>query len=229
MPRKPSPRRIRILLVDDHPVVREGIRSYLTKHEHLEIVGEAEDGAAAIELARQLVPDVVLMDINMPGMNGLAATAQLQDQLPEVRVLILTVHNSKEYILPIVRCGASGYVLKDTSPVELIRAIEAVYRRESFFSPPVTKVVLDDYRQHQGQQSRAPKEGLALLSPREKQVLGYIAREYTNKEIATELLLGVRTVETHRERIMSKLAIRSTAGLTKFAIAAGIVPLEEPR
>jgi two-component system nitrate/nitrite response regulator NarL len=215
-------KRIKVLLVDDHPVVRKGIRSCLAQDAHLEVVGEAGDGQEALRKARELAPDIVLMDIDMPQMNGLAATELIRKELPQIKVLILSMHQHTDYVLRILRSGASGYVLKEASPEELVKAIETVSAGEAFFSREVARVALNQF-------VRGPAGGptAADLSNREREVLTHIAEGFSNKEIATRLGVGVRTVETHRERIMRKLNIHSVAGLTRFALAKGLISLRE--
>jgi two-component system nitrate/nitrite response regulator NarL len=214
---------IRLLLADDHPVVREGIRSCLSAHAHLEIVGESSDGPETVRLAGRLQPDLVLLDINMPGMSGLEITEQLKSEQPEIKVLVLTVHNRKEYVLQIVRAGAMGYILKDASPQELVRAIELVHTGETYFSAEVARFVLNEFVARGG---KPELEGSSELSAREQEVLIKIAEGCSNKQTADQLGVSVRTVETHRERIMRKLEINSVAGLTKFAISKGLIQLE---
>jgi two-component system nitrate/nitrite response regulator NarL len=214
--------RIKLLLVDDHPVVRRGISSCLARQERLSIVGEAADGVEAVRKAKELSPDIVLMDIDMPHMDGLAVTEVLRKELPGVKVLILSMHSNTDYVLRIIQSGAKGYILKEASPEELVRAIETVESGEAFFSPDVARVALNQF-------VRGPGEGPmpSQLTNREREVLVQIAEGLSNKEIASFLGVGVRTVETHRERIMRKLNIHSVAGLTKFAIAKGLITLRE--
>lgn len=213
--------KIKVLLVDDHPVVRKGIVSCLANQENLQIVGEAANGDEALLKVRELAPDIVLMDINMPGKNGLEVTEILRKESPRTRVLILSMHGTREYVMRIVKAGARGYVLKDAPTEELIRAIEAVKAGEAFFSPSVARMALNQYV------TEADKnDPLTRLSTREREVLVEIAEGKSNKEIAMRLNIGVRTVETHRERIMRKLDIHSVAGLTKFAITHGMVSLD---
>lgn len=213
---------IRVLVADDHPVVRKGLQSCLSKHSRLKVVGEAADGEEAIHRALELMPDVVLMDISMPKMNGLSATEAIRQQAPRLKVLVLSVHNNREYIFRIIKAGAHGYVSKEASPDELLHAIESVYAGETFFSPEVAKAAL-----HQMVQNGGRTEPFSQLTSREREVLILIAEGQSNKEIANGLGIGVRTIETHRERIMRRLSIHSVAGLTKFAIANGLIPLEE--
>jgi two-component system nitrate/nitrite response regulator NarL len=216
-------KKIRLLLVDDHPVVRRGMRSCLEGIRHVEIVDEAVDGKEAVEKVRKLSPDIVLMDIDMPNMNGLEATKLVREEFPDTRVLILSIHTNKEYVLQIIRSGAQGYVLKDTAPADLVRAIESVDSGEPFFSPDISQIVLNQYLEEAG----ADSAGDAVkLTTRERQVLAMIAGGQSNKEMANQLNVGVRTIETHRERVMNKLDIHSVAGLTKYAITNGIVKLE---
>jgi two-component system nitrate/nitrite response regulator NarL len=216
-------KKIRLLLVDDHPVVRRGMRSCLEGIRHVEVVDEAVDGKEAMEKVKALSPDIVLMDIDMPVMNGLEATKLLREEFPDTRVLILSIHTNKEYVLQIIRSGAQGYVLKDASPADLVRAIESVDSGEPFFSPDISQIVLNQYLEEAG----ADAAGDAVkLTTRERQVLAMIAGGQSNKEMASELNVGVRTIETHRERVMNKLNIHSVAGLTKYAITNGIVKLE---
>ncbi|MCU0785135.1 MAG: response regulator transcription factor [Verrucomicrobia bacterium] len=209
--------RIKLLVVDDHPVVRKGISLCLAQRENLVIVGEAGDGREALRLARELQPDLVLMDVNMPEMNGLAVTEVLQRELPKIKVLILSAHGPLDGVMRIVQSGARGYVLKESPPEELVRAIETVQAGQTYFSSEVARAALNQYVRG-GEASHA-----AQLTRREREVLTQVAEGLSNKEIAAQLGVGVRTVETHRERSMRKLNIHTIAGLTKFAIARGWV------
>ena len=214
--------KIRILVADDHPVVRKGLHSCLARQEQLRIVGEAADGNEALAKALELKPDVVLMDISMPGQDGMAVTAALRKEAPEIKVLILSVHGNKEYLFRIVQAGAHGYVSKGAPPEELLRAIETVHGGHTFFAPEVAQAALSQFVSNGGK-----AEPFGQLTSREREVLTLIAEGQSNKEIANNLGIGVRTIETHRERIMRRLDIHSVAGLTKFAIVNGLVPLED--
>jgi DNA-binding NarL/FixJ family response regulator len=215
-----NPKTIRVLLVDDHPVVRRGLSSCLALNSHILIVGEASDGREALKKAKELTPDIILMDIDMPQINGLSATEMLRRDNPNLKVLILSMHRHPEYVLRILQSGARGYVLKEASADELLRAIETVHSGQTFFSSEVARVALNQFVHGPGE---GPQPG--QLSNREREVLVAIAEGLSNKEIASRLGVGVRTIETHRERIMRKLNIHSVAGLTKFAIAKGLVAL----
>lgn len=219
---KVSAKKIKILVADDHPVVRKGLQSCLAKQDRLKIVGEASDGDEALKKTRELSPDVVLMDISMPGMNGLAVTEVLRKESPEVKVLVISVHNNRDYIFRIIQSGAHGFISKEAPPDELLRAIESVYSGEPFFSPDIAKAALNQLVTSGGK-----KDPFAQLTSREREVLVLIAEGQSNKEIATKLGIGVRTIETHRERIMRRLDIHSVAGLTKFAIANGMISIDE--
>jgi two-component system nitrate/nitrite response regulator NarL len=213
--------KIRLLIADDHPVVRKGLHSCLSKQDRLRIVGEAADGEQALQKAMELGPDVVLLDISMPRRNGLVVTEMLRKEAPKVKVLILSVHNNKEYIFRIIQAGAHGYVSKEASPEELLRAIVSVHEGRTFFSPEIAQAALSQLVSSGGK-----AEPFGQLTSREREVLVLIAEGQSNKEIANRLGIGVRTIETHRERIMRRLDIHSVAGLTKFAIANGLVSLE---
>ena len=212
---------IRVLIADDHPVVRKGLQSCLSRQDRLRIVGEAANGDEALEKALELKPDVVLMDISMPRRDGLAVTQALRKAAPQIKVLILSVHSNKEYIFRIIQSGAQGYISKEAPPEDLLRAIEAVHQGTAFFSPEVAQAALSQLISNGGK-----KDPFAMLTGREREVLALIAEGQSNKEIAMRLGIGVRTIETHRERIMRRLDIHSVAGLTKFSIANGLVPLE---
>lgn len=216
-----SEQKIRIMLVDDHALVREGVRHVLTATPGLEVVAEAGDGESALKLAVSSRPDLVVLDLSMPGGTGLDLATRLRAQLPEVRILILSVHDHPEYVLGAVRAGAQGYLRKDTSPAELREAIRAVARGESYFSPNVARHLTAAVRGEKD--SGTPVERLVKLAPREREVLGGIAAGETSREIAARLGLSPRTVETYRENLMRKLEIRTVAGLTRFALDAGLV------
>jgi len=212
---------IKVLVADDHPVVRKGVQTCLAKQAKLKIVGEAIDGDEALRKARELCPDVILLDISMPGMNGLAVTEVLRKELPDMKVLILSVHSNREYIFRVIQAGAHGYVSKEAPPEELLRAIESVYEGEPHFSEDIRRDALNQFVIGGGK-----KPPFAQLTSREREVLIHIAEGQSNKEIADKLNIGVRTIETHRERIMRRLNIHSVAGLTKYAIANGLISLE---
>jgi two-component system nitrate/nitrite response regulator NarL len=214
--------KIKVLIVDDHPVVRKGLWSCLSTKDTLKIVGEAVDGDDAIYKVKELLPDIVLMDLHMPKKDGLEVTDALRKEAPQVKVIILSMQGTRDSVLRIIKAGARGYVLKDAPPDELARAIESVQAGEAFFSPPVAQIALNQYVTESDK-----GDPLTRLSEREREVLGLIAEGKSNKEIAMHLGIGVRTTETHRERIMRKLDIHSVAGLTKFAISHGIISLEE--
>ncbi|GDY21942.1 DNA-binding response regulator [Verrucomicrobiota bacterium] len=213
-------RKPRLVLVDDHPVVREGIRSYLSSRGVAEIVGEAANGAEAMQQVRALRPDVVLMDINLPDVSGFVVTEKLRHELPDVRVLIITMHESREYAVQIVRSGASGYLLKEAKPAEMVAAIQAVYAGENYFSPAVASLLV--------KAAVGGKKGSVVkpcLSDRERQVLVWIAEGKTSRDMAAQLGVTVRTVNTYRERLMAKTGIRKAADLTRYAIRERLIPL----
>jgi DNA-binding NarL/FixJ family response regulator len=216
-----SNERIRVLVVDDHAVVREGIRHVLSDAAGFEVVAEAAGGAQALMLAQAHVPDVVVLDITMPGESGLEVAARLTQSMPDVRVLILSMHDQSEYVLEAVRAGATGYVLKDTGPAELRDAVRAVHAGSEFFSPAVASRLSAAVRGELEQEQRRGR--LGQLTVRERDVLVLVADGRTNKEIGAELGISPRTVETHRESIVRKLGIKTVAGLTRFAIESGLV------
>lgn len=222
METKMSP--IKVLLAEDHTIVRKGIRALLDAVTDIEVVGEAEDGREAVEKVGQLLPDVVLMDNTMPTLNGLEATRQIKKQFPEIMVLILTMHTDEEYIFQFLQAGASGYLIKKTAPKELVSAIKAVHRGDSFLSPSISKKVIDEYLRHV-EASNKP-DSYAQLTDREREVLQLIVEGLSNKEIAEQLHLSVKTVGNHRINLMEKLDIHNVSDLTKYAIRKGLIALE---
>lgn len=213
--------RIAVLLADDHTIVRKGLRSLLETEADIDVIGEAEDGREAIEKTSKLHPDVVVMDITMPGVNGLEATRQIKQRSSRVQVVVLTMHTAEEYILQILRAGASGYVVKRAAPSELISAVRAAYRGESFLSPSVSKTVIDEYlRKAEG---LAEENSHERLTPREREILQLIAEGYSNRGIAEVLCLSIKTIQSHRAHLMSKLGIYTTAELTQYAIRKHVI------
>ena len=212
---------IRVLVADDHAIVRTGIRHVLDGEPGFEVVGEASNGAEALALALELRPDVAVLDISMPGVSGLHAAAELRRRAPATKVLILSMHDNTEYVLESLRAGVHGYLLKDSAAAELGDAIRAVCRGESFFSPPVAGQLGAVVR---GELAEAQPGALAQLTGRERQVLIGVARGQTNKEIAHELGISHRTVESHRESLMRKLEVYTVAGLTKIALEERLIP-----
>jgi DNA-binding NarL/FixJ family response regulator len=213
---------IRVVLADDHALVRAGMRSLLNGMSHVEVVGEAASGEEALELAARENPDVVLMDIAMKGISGLDAAARMRERLPEVRVVILSMHAGEEYVLQALRAGAVGYLLKDAATGELELAIRSVMRGESWFSPAVSRQVVEGYVQRVGGESAAE-----VLTARQREVLRLVAGGKSTKEIAFDLNLSVKTVETHRAQIMERLGIRDVAGLVRYALRTGLVPADK--
>jgi DNA-binding NarL/FixJ family response regulator len=214
-----------VLLAEDHTIVRKGLRALLDDETDIEVVGEAQDGREAVKMVKQLRPHVVLMDISMPGLNGLEATRQIKAQAPEVRVLVLTRHANREYIYQILRAGASGYVVKQAVPAELVLAIQAVYRGDTFLSPSISGKVVEDYVR-QAEAIVSVEDSYDRLTPREREVLQLIAEGHTSPEIAELLHISVKTVGHHRTNLMDKLDLHSTAELTQYAIRKGVIYLE---
>jgi len=210
---------IRVLLADDHTLVRAGIRSLLENMEGIEVIAEAGDGREALRLVRTHRPDVVLMDIAMPGLNGLEAAARIAKKFPNVRVIILSMHVNEEYVLQALRAGAAGYMVKGADAAELEIAIRAVARGETYLSPMVSKHVVTDYIQRISGETSP----LELLTPRQREVLQLIAEGYSTKKIARTLKISVKTVETHRMQLMERLDIHDIAGLVRYAIRVGLV------
>jgi two-component system response regulator NreC len=212
---------IRVLVVDDHALVREGIKSLLQGIPQIEVIGEAEDGLDAIEQARHLRPDIVLMDIGMPRMTGVEATRHIREEFPGVQVVALTIHESEEYLFQMLRAGASGYVLKKAHPSEMLAAIEAAMRQETYLTPSMTKGLVTDYlrRVGDGEEETTYRE----LTDREREVLKLIAEGYTNPEIGKLLHISVKTVQAHRGHIMEKLDLHRPAALVRYAIRKGLV------
>jgi two-component system, NarL family, nitrate/nitrite response regulator NarL len=217
-----GPRRIRVLVADDHPVVRKGLLAYLERQTNMEIVGEAVDGQEALRKSKELMPDVILMDMDMPRLNGLVVTQTLRQEVPNVKVLIVSADASSEFMMRIIQSGARGHILKDAPPEDLVQAILRVESGEGAFGSDFARLALSKLA---GGEPQGPD--LSKLTKREVEVLVEIAKGYSNKEIGCHLNIGTRTVETHRENLMEKLQIHSAAGLTRFAFAHRLVTLRE--
>jgi DNA-binding NarL/FixJ family response regulator len=215
----PASQSIRVLLVDDHALVRAGIRSLLSSMPSVQVVGEAASGEEALALSEREHPDIVLMDIAMKGLTGLEAAARIHERQPQVRVVILSMHSGEEYVMQAMRAGAAGYLLKDAATGELELALRSVMRGESWFSPAVSRQVVAGYVQRVGGEAASE-----VLTARQREVLSLLAAGKSTKEIAFALKLSVKTVETHRAQIMERLGIRDVAGLVRYALRTGLVP-----
>ena len=214
------PSKTRVLIADDHTIVRSGVRLLLQAELDIEVVGEALNGDEAIALAESLQPDVILMDIGMPGTNGLDATRQIKARFPEIRILVLTMHRSDEYFFEILKAGASGYILKSAETNDLIRALRTVARDEVFLYPAMAKQLLTDYLDRLKDEEG---EGHALLTPREKEILRLLADGFSNKEIAERLVVSPSTVHSHRTNLMQKLNLSSRHELIRYARERGLL------
>ena len=216
-----SMQKITVILADDHTVVRQGLRALLEAEEDMCVIGEAENGRQAVQMTKRLRPDVVVMDIAMPLLNGLEATRQVSRESPKSKVLILSSYSDDEYVQQLTDAGAAGYLVKQTAAQDLVAAIREAKKGNAFFSPAISKRLLEQYRASIGQppgQKKSPK-----LTPRELEVLQLIAEGYANKQIAGELFISIKTVEKHRQQLMNKLDIHDVAGLTRYAIAKGVI------
>ncbi len=218
--------KIKVLLADDHAVLRAGLRMIIDAQSDMQVIGEAADGRAAIEQAEELLPDVVLLDLTMPGLGGLSALGVIREKVPGAKVLVLTMHDDEGYLGRVLEAGGSGYVVKKAADMELLSAIRAVKRGELYVHSSLTKVLVEgnfDRRREGGGTMSGQFED---LSEREKQVLSYLARGYTNQQIADNLFLSVKTIETYRARLMEKLNLRTRAELVQLAIEKGLLTLD---
>ena len=211
---------IRVLLADDHALVRSGLRMILEKFDGVQIVGETADGREALALAESLRPDVVLLDISMPDVNGIETAARIRKRVPETRVVILSMHAAEEYVAQALRAGASGYLLKDATPTELEFALRAVARGETYLCPRVSGAVVEKFLQL----ADGAAGPLGALTPRQREILRLIAEGRSTKQMAAQLGVSVKTVETHRALLMDRLGIHDVAGLVRLAVRVGIVP-----
>jgi DNA-binding NarL/FixJ family response regulator len=213
-------RKIKVLIVDDHALMRDGISALLNVNDDIEVIGEASEGKEAIKKMAELKPDVVVMDIAMPNMDGMEATRQIVKANREVKVLILTQHENKEYVLSAIKAGASGFVLKKALGSELVSAIRSVYRGDSFLHPSVATALIEDYRRHTGM------DPFDKLTTRERDILRHIAEGHTSQEIANMLVISLKTVLGYRTKIMEKLDIHNRTELIKFAMRKGLISLD---
>jgi len=217
-------RKITVLLADDHTIVRKGLLSLLVEQEDIVVIGEAENGREALALIEQLQPDVVVMDITMPLLNGLEATRQIKRRWPQIQVVILTIHTTEEYIFQILEAGASGYVVKQAAPSELVMAIRAAYDGETFLSPSISQTIIREYIAHA--QSAPCEDTVDVLTEREYEICQLLVEGYSSREIADLLVISIKTVETHRGNLLRKLDIDNLPDLTKYAIRKGITSLD---
>ena len=210
---------IKVLIADDHQIMREGLRALLEKEFDIQVLGEADDGRMILRMARELEPDVIIMDVAMPDLNGIEATRQIVGELPGVKIIALSMHDDRRFVLNMLKAGAAGYMLKDCAFKDLAKAIRVVMSHKTFLSPEVADIVVQDYLS-----TNQPAESSAfnLLSPREREVLQLLAEGKTSALIGESLHISIKTVETHRQQIMVKLKIRSVAELTKYAIREGL-------
>ena len=214
-------KKIRILIADDHGIVRKGLRLQLEQNNDFEVVGEATEGREAVRMAEELLPDVVIMDIAMPTLNGIQATTQLVKKNPQIGVIILSMYSDETYLMRTLAAGAKGYLLKDSADVDLHRAVEVVAQGKPFFSPAIAGTLLEDYMRQL--QQRGLQDSYDLLTEREKEILQLLAEGKSNKDVAGILNLSTNTVETHRTRIMQKLDLHSTADIVLYAVRKGII------
>jgi DNA-binding NarL/FixJ family response regulator len=214
---------IKIILADDHKITRQGLRSLLDANPDMEVVAEAQNGRSAVELARQLVPDVIIMDVTMPDLNGVEATRQIIQDNRSIKIIALSMHSDTLFVSEMLKCGASGYLLKDCAFEELERAIRTVTQGKAYLSPSISGIVVEDYLHRLG---REEVSALQILTDREREVLQLIAEGRSTKEIALRLHISSKTVETHRRQIMNKLDLHTVAELTKYAIRKGLTALE---
>lgn len=215
--------KIRLLVADDHPVVRAGLCTLLNTQPDMEVVAEADGGAMAIEQALKWLPDVIVMDITMEDINGLMAAREIRGRLPRIKVLVLTIHNSVEYLRQALDSGATGYVLKQAADTELAVAIRAVHRGEIFIYPVFTKVLLGDWVRDADVGDQDQPDSYELLSPREREVLRLVALGYTNRQIGEQLYLSIKTVGTYRARLMTKLGLKGRPALVRYALKRGLL------
>ena len=213
----------RILLADDHKIIRDGLRSLLEKETDMVVAGEAENGRKALQLTRKLDPDVVIMDVSMPDLNGMDAARQILSEQPGVKIVALSMHSEKLYVEGMLKAGVSGYLLKDTAFEELVKAIRVVCAGKKYLSPDITDIVLQDYLHPAATTDDQPA---ISLTTREREVLQLIAEGRATRQIADKLHISIKTVETHRKNIMEKLGLRTVAELTKYAVREGITSLE---
>lgn len=225
------PKKTRILIADDHDVVRSGLRALLHSFPDFAVIAEAADGEQAVRLAAERKPDVILMDISMPRLDGIEATTHIIEQQPDARVVILSVHEDEEYVRRILKAGARGYVLKNARRKEIAQAVRSALSGERFFSPGISRIIVDGYIKRSAEppftQQQPETKGDQRLTKRELEILGLIATGLTNKQIADQLFLSFRTVNTHRTNIMQKLDIHDTAGLVRHAISIGLLQPEK--
>jgi len=214
---------IKVLLVDDHAIIREGLRSLLNKQPEMEVIADTDDGRKAIELVRELLPNIVIMDITMPGLNGIEATRQIIAEFPDVKVIALSIHSKRRYVADMLSAGATGYILKECLFDELVQAIKAVAAGGRYLSPRITDVVVSDYVKRLSASADSPFEA---LKTREREVLQLVAEGKSTKQIALDLHVSTKTIEANRRQIMEKLNIHSVAELTKYAVREGLTTLE---
>jgi len=214
--------KIRVLVVDDHTIVRDGICALLALAGDIEVVGEAANGSEALKMVKELEPDVVLMDITMPIMDGLEATRRIHKEFPRIRVLALTQYDDKEYVFPVIEAGASGFISKVAASLELTSGIRSIYQGDSYLSPSVARLLIEDYQRGEGRVIREPYE---QLTDRERDVLKLVAEGHTTKEVADILVVSPRTVEGHKTNFMAKLGIHNRTELIKYALRKGIITL----
>lgn len=214
-------RKTRIVIAEDHTIVREGLRVLLSSDPDFDVVGAAEDGRQAIQCVEKLKPDLVLMDLSMPGMHGLEAIREIKKQVPDTKILVLTIHKDEECVLAAFQAGANGYVLKDATPSELVTATKAVFRGKSYISPSVSEMVIEGYVE--GRTALKQRSSWDTLTPREREILKLIGEGHKNKEIADILCISLRTAEKHRTNLMKKLDLHSVSALTALALEKGLI------
>lgn len=214
---------MKILLADDHQIIREGLAALLHKEPDMQVVAQADTGRTAVQLARKHAPDVVVMDVSMPDLNGIEAAKQIRAEMPAVKIIALSMHSDRRFVAQMLKAGASGYLLKDSAFEELTQAIRAILNRRVYLSPKITGIVVDDYVQHL---SVSDITNPPALTTREREVVQLMAEGRSTKQIADRLNISVKTVETHRRQLMEKLKLHSVAELTKFAVREGLTSLE---